>query len=231
MKIRQAPVADLMKYVEELYEDRENNKHRHIIEVLEKYYCSISNFVEIMPIGKNFIYEWCGINTANTMENCPNVPGIIVYKNNPDGSKTYGLIYHSGYIIPRKYQTDYMGYFDVDKKGHITSHTYLASDWDGWGAPTRFFKFDEEDFIDGNTWVLGERKLSKGCFGYDVRSLQNLLLKIEPSTPQTGHFDEKTEEALLLSQTMYKLPKNKVLDCESINGEKLIDYLADKALY
>jgi len=52
-----------------------------------------------------------------------------------------------------------MAYYDIDKHGRIASHTYLQSDWDGWGAPTRFFKFPIEEYVDSNTWGLGERIL------------------------------------------------------------------------
>lgn len=225
MKIRQAPVADLMKYIDELYADRENNKHKHILNVIDKYYCSITNHKTIMPICDDFLGDWCDLNYSPTMENCPNVPGLIIYKNNPDGSKTYGLMYHSGYIVPRLYQTDYMAYYDIDKHGHIASHTYLQSEWDGWGAPTRFFSFNPEDYQDSSVWTLGERPLMKHKFGHDVRQLQTLLHKIYPEIPLTGYFDDKTLEVLHFIQYWCKIPQTDIFILNSPEGQKILELL------
>lgn len=213
MKIRKAPVADLMKYIEELYEDKENNTHDHILDLINDYYCSITNHKSILPPAENYLIDWCDLNYSDTMENCPHVPGIIIYKNNPDGTKTYGLIYHSGYIVPRLYQTNYMAYFDIDKNGHLASHTYLASEWDGWGAPVRYFNFDPEDYVDSNNWCFGERPLIRNKMGHDVRVLQTLLNKVFPELKITGVFDEETVEALHSIQTLCNVPLS---DCFSL---------------
>lgn len=213
MKIRKAPVADLMKYIEELYNDRENNKHKHILDLINDYYCSITNHETIIPPAKNYLADWCDCNFSDTMENCPNVPGIIVYKNNDDGTKTYGLIYHTGYIVPRMYQTNYMGYFDIDNHGHLTSHTYFTNDWDGWGAPVRYFFFPKEDYVDSNEWGFGERPLIKHKMGHDVKVLQSMLSKVFPELKITGYFDEETLEALHSIQKICNLPQS---DCFSL---------------
>lgn len=227
MRIRQAPVADLMKYVEELYADRENNEHESIFEIINEYYCSITNHKTIMPIGEDYFNDWCDLNWSPNNKNCPNVPGIIIYKNNPDGTKTYALIYHSGYICSRANQTDYMAYFIIDKKGHLSSHAYLQSDWDGWGAPTRFFCFDPEDYKESSTWSLGERILEKHDFGHDVRQLQSLIARKHEDIPRHGYFDDKTLEALHFAQYWCNIPQTNEFNLNTKEGQKILEYLKD----
>lgn len=227
MKIRQAPVADLMKYVEELYADRDNNKHKNIFQVIDKYYCSLTNYKTIIPITHDYLNDWCDLNWSRTMDNCPNIPGLIIYKNNINGTKTYGLLYHSGYICARTQQTDYMAYYNIDKHGRIASHTYLQSDWDGWGAPTRFFKFPTEEYVDSNAWGLGERILQKHTFGHDVRQLQTLLRKAHENVSIDGYFDDNTLEALHLTQYWCNIPQTNSFNLNSVEGKKIIEYLTN----
>ena len=225
MKIRQAPVADLLKYVEDLYSDKENNIHDHILDLLNDYYCLLSEIKTIMPAGNNFLADWCDYDWSTTMENCPNVPGIIVYKNNADGTKTYGLLYHTGYIVPKEYQTNYLGYFDIDKHGHLASHTYLARDWHGWGAPTRYFSFSPEDYVESKDWSLGERPLFLHKMGHDVRVLQNLLKRDFKDLNVTGCFDAETIEALNIVREYYQMPKSEIFVLKSPDGKKIMEHL------
>lgn len=59
MKIRQAPVADLLKYIEDLYSDKENNIHDHILDLLDDYYCCLTRYKTIMPVGNDIMADWC----------------------------------------------------------------------------------------------------------------------------------------------------------------------------
>jgi hypothetical protein len=172
MKIRQAPVADLLKYLEGLYNDRPKTfRTSNILNVINKYYCSLTNHKTIMPVGNDFMNDWCDLNHADTMKNCPNVPGILVYKNKPDGSKMYGILYHSGYITSSNKQTNFLSYYFAHPEGHVGSHSFHVDDWDGWGAPIRYFSFPTEDFIDSRFYGLGERPLTLHSYGHDVRQL------------------------------------------------------------
>lgn len=225
MKIRQAPVADLLKYIEDLYSDKENNIHDHILDLLNDYYCCLTRYKTIMPVGNDIMADWCDQNWSTTMDNCPNVPGIIVYKNNKDGSKTYGLLYHSGYIVPKEYQTNYLGYFDIDKNGHIASHTYLSRDWDGWGAPTRYFFFDPSDYVESKDWDLGERPLMLNKMGHDVRVLQTLLKRHIKDLNVTGYFDMSTLEALNIIREFCSVPVGDTFIIKSPDGNKIMEYL------
>lgn len=225
MKIKRAPVADLMKYFDELYENRRDYTNYSIFHIINKYYCSLTNHKTIMPINDDFINDWCDSNNSAAMEVCPHCPGTIIYKNLPDGTRRYGIIYHSGYVVPASKQTNYMSYYFVDEDGHVTSHVYLASDWDGWGMPTRYFYFDTKDYVESNSWQLGERTLQKHCFGHDVRVFQAMLAQAHTDLIVNGYFDDKTLEALHFTQYWCNVPQTNEIDITSPNGKKIIQFL------
>lgn len=225
MKIRQAPVADLLKYLEGLYNDRPKSfRTSNILNVINKYYCSITNHKTIMPVGGDVMNDWCDLNHSSNMSTCPNVPGILVYKKKIDGSYSYGLLYHSGYITTANKQTNFLSYYYAHPEGHIGSHSFHIDDWDGWGAPIRYFSFPSEDYIDSRFWGLGERCLKLGSIGHDVRQLQAFLVKAEPNVPLHGVFEENTLEALHNVQSWCGLPKIDSFDL-SQDGQKIIDFL------
>ena len=60
----------------------------------------------------------------------------------------YGILYHSGYITSSNKQTNFLSYYFAHPEGHVGSHSFHVDDWDGWGAPIRYFSFPDEDFID-----------------------------------------------------------------------------------
>lgn len=225
MKIRQAPVADLLKYLEGLYNDRPKTfRTSNILNVINKYYCSLTNHKTIMPVGNDFMNDWCDLNHADTMKNCPNVPGILVYKNKPDGSKMYGILYHSGYITTSNKQTNFLSYYFAHPEGHIGSHSFHADDWDGWGAPIRYFSFPAEDYVDNRFWALGERSLTLHSLGHDVRQLQAFLHKANENVPVHGYFESATLDALHEVQSWCNLPVNDVFELNK-DGQKIIDIL------
>ena len=225
MKIRQAPVADLLKYLEGLYNDRPKTfRTSNILNVINKYYCSLTNHKTIMPVGNDFMNDWCDLNHADTMKNCPNVPGILVYKNKPDGSKMYGILYHSGYITSSNKQTNFLSYYFAHPEGHVGSHSFHVDDWDGWGAPIRYFSFPVEDFIDSRFYGLGERPLTLHSYGHDVRQLQSFLKKANENVPVHGYFESKTLDALHEVQSWCNLPTNDIFDLAE-GGQKIIDFL------
>lgn len=227
MKIRQAPVADLLKYLTELYNSRPKElRIKNILTLVNRYYVSITNHKSIMPIANDFLNDWCDLNWSDSMKNCPNVPGIIVYKNKPDGSRFYGILYHSGYIGPQELQTNYLSYYHAHQEGHIGSHTYLAGDWDGWGAPVRYFKFDPENYVESGAWNLGERPLSLGCLGHDVRMLQTFLQKAHPNVVINGRFDENTLKALNETQSWCNLPQKNTFELNN-EGQKIVEFLTN----
>ena len=225
MKIRQAPVADLLKYLEGLYNDRPKTfRTSNILNVINKYYCSLTNHKTIMPVGNDFMNDWCDLNHADTMKNCPNVPGILVYRNKPDGTKMYGILYHSGYITTSDKQVDFLSYYFAHPEGHVGSHSYHPSDWDGWGAPIRYFSFPAEDFIDSRFYSLGERPLSLHSDGHDVRQLQSFLHKANENVPVHGYFESRTLDALHEVQSWCNLPTSDIFDLNK-EGQKIIDFL------
>lgn len=225
MKIRQAPVADLLNYLQEIYMERPKDiRTSNILNIVNKYYCSLTNHKTILPVGNDFMTDWCDLNHSNTMENCPNVPGIIVYRNKPDGTKMYGVLYHSGYITTENKQTNYLSYYYAHPEGHINSHSYLASDWDGWGAPVRYFSFSPDVYIENRLWALGERPLSLHNMGHDVRQLQAFLSKANEQVIVNGYFDKATLEALHEVQSWCNLPVSDTFELNT-DGQKIISFL------
>lgn len=222
MKIRKAPVADLLDYLEELYNEKKHHNFNNILQVINRYYSTLSNHKNIMPINDAVLEDWCDLNFSDTMKNCPNVPGILIYQTAPNGARKYGLLYHSGYIYNR--QTDFLSYYDIGQFGKVCSHTYYQPDWEGWGAPTRFFKFPEEDYIDSNEWTLGERPLELNCMGHDVRQLQQFLKKAHENVEVSGHFDEKTEKAVKDTQIWTNQSPTGKFELEN-GGQKIVDFL------
>lgn len=225
MKIRQAPVADLLNYLQEIYMERPKDiRTSNILNIVNKYYCSLTNHKTILPVGNDFMTDWCDLNHSNTMENCPNVPGIIVYRNKPDGTKMYGVLYHSGYITTENKQTNYLSYYYAHPEGHINSHSYLASDWDGWGAPVRYFSFSPDVYVENRLWALGERPLSLHNMGHDVRQLQAFLSKANEQVIVNGYFDKATLEALHEVQSWCNLPVSDTFELNT-DGQKIISFL------
>lgn len=229
MKIRQAPMADLIKYVAELYTHREDTIHDGIINLLDEYYCKLTHYNTIMPMGNSLMDDWCDMNWSSTMENCPFVPGLIIYKKDKNNNYVYGLLYHSGYIVPKEQQTLNMSYYDIDENGHVLSHTFLASDWEGWGAPTRYFSFDMSEYVDNNLWNFGERPLMKHKMGHDVKVLQTFIKKVFPEFVVTGYFDDATLEAIHNIQDFCNVPHTDYLNFKIPDARKVLGFLTNES--
>lgn len=227
MKIRQAPVADLLKYVEELFENKTNTKCKNVLDLLDTYYCLLSSYKTIKPIGEFYLADWCDLNYSTTMENCPNVPGIIVYKKRPNNTYVYGLLFHSGQILSKEYQTEYLSYYDVDKNGFVMTHTYLAKEWDGWAAPIRFFNYGD-DYIDNHDWCFGDRPLTIHKMGHDVKYFQTMLHTVYPDIEVSGYFDENTLEALHNLQKLCNVSNSDFFNVKSPDGKKLLAFITNE---
>lgn len=224
MKIRQAPIADLMKYMAECYSHPKDTTYEHIFDILDEYYCKITNHKSILPIEGFVLEEWCDMNYDYTMTNCPNVPGIIVYKKTREGTIKYGILYHSGYLTRGK-QTGFLSYYTLDEDGHITSHMYLQEDWEGWGAPIRFFSFDPKDYVESNCWQLGERTLELGMMGHDVSVFQALLSRVYPELIVTKKFDKQTLNIYNNMQSFINLPITNTFDIKTPAGKKILAFI------
>lgn len=224
MKIRQAPVADLMKYMAECYSHPKDATYEHIFDILDEYYCKLTNHKSILPIESLVFQDWCDMNYSHTIDNCPNVPGIIIYKKLQDGTKRYGILYHSGYLT-RGRQTGFLSYYTLDVDGHISSHMYLQEEWDGWGAPVRFFSFDQADYIESNQWAFGERALKQNMMGHDVMLFQTLLAKVCPELNITKVFDAETLKIYNEIQAMANLPITNSFDMRVTAGKKLLAFI------
>lgn len=218
MKIRQAPISDLIKY---LYEQKEAHvslgAKRHILYYLDAYYCSITNHKTILPVGNDFITDWCDLNNSMDMRQCPNIAGVILFKKISPTETIYALtaapFYHGE-----------VNCFTIDYLGDITLRAYPLTDWDGWAVPTRYFHYSPKQYIDGNTRNLGERTLSLNDCGHDVKVLQTLLFKAHSGSVATGYFDEATLAALKTCQSWLGMPESETFDITD-GGKQIIDFL------
>ena len=78
MKIIRTPIEELIKYIEDLYRKKNKKIHDDIINLIDEYHCKFSKYHTIIPLGYEIMEDWCDGNWDNTMENCPNTPGIII---------------------------------------------------------------------------------------------------------------------------------------------------------
>lgn len=226
MKFKRAPVADLLAYAEGLYDNKKIlYRVPNVLQLISNYYSKLTKHESIMPVGDLVLEDWCEFNYSNVMKNCPNIPGLIVYRDNYKGEREWGLLYHSGYICGPDRQTNFLSFLSINDEGRVTSHTYHWSEWDGWGAPVRYFYFPEDVYVESYTWRLGERPLELHTFGHDVKMLQTMLYKAHPEISLTGYFDEATEKALKETQTWANQEANGVFDLEN-GGQKIVDFLA-----
>lgn len=228
MKIRQAPVADLIKYVAKLYTHPNDTIHDSILGLMDEYYCKLSHYKTIMPVGTSIMSDWCDMNWSSTMENCPYVPGLIIYRKE-NNKYIYGLLYHSGYVVPKEQQTLNMSYYDIDEKGHLASHTFLNTEWEGWGAPVRYFSFDLNEYVDSNLWNFGERPLMKHKMGHDVKVFQTLLRQVIPELTITGYFDDDTLKALNEVQLICNVAPTQYFNFIIPDGKKVLSFLTNES--
>ena len=228
MKTRPAPVADLISYISDIYINKnKRNKYKNIFQIMDEYYCKLSKYKSILPVEDFAFEDWCDLNWDNDINTCPNTPGIIVYKN-IENTRKYGILYYSGMITSQENQTDNLSYYEISASGIIASHGYQQDDWHGWGAPTKYFELDPNDYIDSEHRYFGERILRKDMFGHDVVLLQKILQKIFPDLEITRRFDEATLAALHEIQKFINIPEENIFNCKTVSGKKILNFILNK---
>jgi hypothetical protein len=190
MKFRPAPAEDLINYVNELYIAKKNKyKYNTIFDVMNEYYCSLSNHRTILPLKELAFEDWCDLNISDTMDNCPKTSGVIIYKTE-NKKRQYGLLYYSGIAsLKPNAQTDNLSYYDIDSTGCLVSHPFLITEWEGWGVPAKYFNLNFKDYIDSNNRFFGERVLKFGELGHDIMLFQTILQRVFPEIKITRIFD------------------------------------------
>lgn len=218
MKIRQAPIKDLLKYLEEQRGQSVSlGPHKHILHYLNEYYCSITSHKTILPVGDQFLIDWCDQNNSPNMNQYPDTAGLILYKQISNNEFFYAL-------TAAKARRGEVNCYIVDYLGDLTIRTYSLAEWDGWAAPTRYFYYNKKDYQDKNDYNLGERPLTLEDCGHDVKVLQALLYKPFPDKKPTGYFDDDTLTALQTCQSWLGLPESKVFNL-SEDGAQIINFL------
>lgn len=227
MKIIRTPIEELIKYIEDLYRNQNKKVHDDIISLIDEYHCKFSKYHTIIPLGYEIMEDWCDGNWDNTMENCPNIPGIIISREK-DGKREYAFVGPTCYSDSQS-KTETLSYYTINSCGHIVSHIFFPEQWQCWGAPTRYFYFNQSKYIEGNDWAFGDRIITKLCFGHDVKILQSLLQRYKTSLSITGRVDTDTINILHELQALLNLPMEDKINPRSANGRILISYLTNES--
>ena len=123
MKIIRTPIEELIKYIEDLYRNQNKKVHDDIISLIDEYHCKFSKYHTIIPLGYEIMEDWCDGNWDNTMENCPNIPGIIVSREK-DGKREYAFVGPTCYSDSQS-KIETLSYYIINSCGHIASHIFF----------------------------------------------------------------------------------------------------------
>jgi len=129
--------------------------------------------------GANGMFEYaqkmgCAWGTISTL---PEVPGVALYKEG-----------HAGYYIGNGYAVEWQGYSYGCRKTMVSQRP-----WTHWYA-LPFIDYGDsiqsapvrQDDTAATDYTLGSRSLSKGSRGTDVKTMQELLIRLDCTLPQYG---------------------------------------------
>lgn len=230
MKICPAPIGDFMIYVDEIMSDRENHNYWHILQLMNDYYVSLTKIKTIMPVGEDFLVDWCGFcDYDTTMITCPNIIGTILYKTLRDGSTFWGILGGRGWSHPSwatlgQLDIDYQGQgvITLNEDGKLTAWQFNPSDWTGWGIPVRYFAFP--DYVPSENWQLGERIVKPYDRGHDIAQLRAIIAHFDKTLPITWHYDKQLLDSIYRIQDLLGLPHSGKFDLELPECKKIIKY-------
>lgn len=155
---------------------------------------------EVPDKSADGMFTWAknkGMENGN-MKNLPDEPGIMLHKSG-----------HVGYTIGGGYAVEWRGYSYGCVKTKISSRGW--TDW----VRLPWIVYGEVKPLE-----LGDRVLSKGCVGNDVKQLQQALLAVGLELPKygvDGDFGSETEKAVKKFQEWNFLDTNGIVDEPVIN--------------
>lgn len=159
------------------------------------------------------MFSWCKSKGAKygAIASLPEVPGVLLFSSG-----------HVGVYIGNGYAVEARGFNYGVVKTKVASRS-----WKNWAyLPDIILDYDSSDVVKENvetpaiepveqktetapkTYKLGERNLSKGCKGEDVKELQKNLIAVGASLPRygaDGDFGSETQEAVRWFQKKYGL--------------------------
>ena len=160
--------------------------------------------------------KWCDPKGTGVIPMDYRVPGAAVFMY----SSSAGYITHVGYLYkPVEYAYPNGDWWVIEARGvmHGVVKTKLSErNWNRWGLMTKYFDYTDTD-IEPTTFHLGDRNLSNGYEGVDVKELQEALIELDYDCGRwgaDGDFGDATEMALK------KFQKDHDLKADGIYGPK-----------
>lgn len=196
MKIKKIPIADLMVYFNEIFENRANEDITSIPEMIEEYYYIMTG-ISLPDYNEIFLENWC-FGNLGIIDNMPWGSGVVV--KNDKGQ--YGITCWIGPQNLSHEEDELLNVIWIDQ-GIIKREIFHSEDWKEWGTMSMFFEYEFEDNMLN---ILGSRELGKGCCGRDVWMLQKLMKNFDNSVETTMIFDDATETKLMEIQAAFSRP-------------------------
>lgn len=191
MKIKKAPVSDLIAYFIELYnQDITGTEYVSIPDIISSYYQKIAG--SRIPIYEKILIEdWC-FSSWGEVEDMPWTEGVLVKDKNGDfGITCYAGARNMGKANYDEYDLLYVYFLDHN----ILSRKYFhPEEWEFYGIMTEYFLYRNINV--GQHYTLGTRSLGPGRSGNDVLMLQKLLRAYDSQTELSGYFDTSTEKSV-----------------------------------
>ena len=191
MKIKKAPVSDLIAYFIELYnKDITGTEYTSIPDIISSYYQKIAG--SRIPIYEKILIEdWC-FSSWGEIEDMPWTEGVLVKNKNGDfGITCYTGARDMGRANYDEYDLLYVYFLDHN----ILSREYFhPEDWEFYGIMTEYFLYKNINV--GQHYTLGTRSLGPGRSGNDVLMLQKLLRAYDGKTELSGYFDKDTKKSV-----------------------------------
>lgn len=211
MKIKKAPVSDLIAYFIELYnKDITGTEHTSIPDIISSYYQKIAG--SRIPIYEKILIEdWC-FSSWGEIEDMPWTEGVLVKNKNGDfGITCYTGARDMGRANYDEYDLLYVYFLDHNI---LTREYFHPEDWELYGIMTEYFLYKNINV--GQHYTLGTRSLGPGRSGNDVLMLQKLLRVYDGKTELSGYFDKDTEKSVKNAQYSFSLPATGMLAREDI---------------
>ena len=152
----------------------------------------------------NGLFELC--KETGPIKSIPDIPGLVVWKSG-----------HIGVYVGGGYTIEARG-FAYD----CVMHKVTDGPWTKWGKlPPSMLEYVDAAAV---TWALGDRALSRGDKGPDVKALQTALLSLGYSLPKygaDGDFGTETQDAVLAFRKAVGLDVSGVFDSTAFKALQL----------
>lgn len=217
MRIYKASAADMVKYIMEIHSAANSKNYQSILQIISEYYCNLSNRGSIVPLEGTCMVDWCVDNYSADMEKCPRTSGILLQRRHHNRYE-YGVTCFEEY-------SEKQDCLVIGAQNRVIVKAFNPDDWDFWGAPVRYFQFEDTEYKDAREYDLGERILRIGDFGHDVKVLQHMLARVYDEVPQNGILDKTTMNAYQEAQTWCGFIQTNYFCYDSDAAEEVLEFL------